>query len=168
MTKTKPPEPGLSHHTAHQKRVAEALGRFYDNLTPEMQDEAHREEARKRRPKSDTPSETKEQIAVCRWLWAKRLVYFAVPNGSWLRNPQKQGAILRDMGLRPGVPDLLVLSVPPGQSFKALGLEMKRRTGGKLSEAQEKWRDIMRDVGWYWVVGYGCDDAIEKLEELGY
>jgi len=48
-----------------------------------------------------------------------------------------------------------------------VAVEMKRRVG-KLAPEQERMHELMHEAGWHVVVGYGSEDAIRKLQELGY
>jgi hypothetical protein len=68
------------------------------------------------------------------------LAYCHVPNGGW-RAPAEAG-IFRAMGVRRGVPDLL-LWTPHGQSF---GVELKAGKG-KESDAQILWRSTLESLG---------------------
>ena len=60
--------------------------------------------------------------------------FFAVPNGG-VRNI-REAARLKAGGVRPGVPDLVIVSHNGHCAF----LEVKRQ-GGSLSPAQREWRD---------------------------
>jgi hypothetical protein len=78
---------------------------------------------------------------------------FHVPNGGW-RSPI-DAAILKGMGVRPGVPDLIVIR--EGLPF---GLELKAE-GGRLSDAQAEALDAMKaagDVG----IAHGLDAALRQ------
>jgi hypothetical protein len=67
---------------------------------------------------------------------------YHIPNGGY-RSPVEAG-ILKSMGVRAGVPDLL-LPVGCG-TYNSLYIEMKR-PGGKLSENQEDWIAFLRFEG---------------------
>lgn len=84
---------------------------------------------------------------------------FHVPNGE-VRDP-RTAAKLKWLGVRPGVPDLL-LPVPRGQ-YTGLALEMKRRSGASTSEAQKRFLEALRGCGWHVAVCAGADEAIGEL-----
>jgi hypothetical protein len=114
-----------------------------------------------------TPLETVEQQAVVQWLLYRHLIFFAVPNGSF-RN-KREAARLQREGVQSGVPDLLILNMPPAQpQLKGTFVEMKRRRGGKLSQSQVEWRTKVLAQGYMWIQGNGYDHTIQQLEALGY
>ena len=89
---------------------------------------------------------------------------FAVPNGAAMGGG-KVGAIrantLKAEGLRPGTPDLVIPS--PRGGYFGVFLEMKTKTG-KLSENQSQFLEQAKKYGYYCVVAYGADEAIQHLE----
>jgi hypothetical protein len=107
-----------------------------------------RQLALKKRPEID------EQEDVCRWLKAKGILYFAVPNGG-KRGKTAQAQAKRE-GIQSGVPDLVIL-VPFG---RAIFVEMKRRKGGTVTAAQKYWVKRLRVLGFDAEVCRGSDDAI--------
>ena len=82
---------------------------------------------------------------------------FAIPNGGW-RTPST-ALKLKLEGVSPGVPDLFVPTIN-------LFIEMKAE-GGRLSEAQEDWIFYLMSRGLRVIVGYGFEDAKEKVLTLG-
>jgi VRR-NUC domain len=84
---------------------------------------------------------------------------FHVPNGGW-RSPI-EAAILKGMGVRPGVPDLIVIK--DGLPF---ALELKAE-GGRLSAAQSEALEEMRTAGADVGVAHGLDAALRWLTERG-
>lgn len=96
------------------------------------------------------------QIAVCRHLHSleqvyKSFTYYAVPNGGFRR--PVEAAILKAMGVRAGVPDLVLLG-PNGQScyveFKA--------DKGRLTESQEMFHAKLKALGFdVIVVTFDCN-----------
>ena len=86
------------------------------------------------------PTETEDQIALIEWfdLWAPadlRGRLAAIPNGGW-RHP-KTAAVLKATGVRPGFPDLVLLT--PRGGYAGLMVELKRVRGSKTSTAQKDW-----------------------------
>lgn len=115
------------------------------------------------------PTEASEQVAVVRWLTRHRVFFAAVPNGG-LRRGQGGGA-QRSLGVRPGMPDLLIFDAPPQRPDKhGVALEMKRAgaTASALSQAQLDTLNDLAARGWALAIGYGATDAIWKLKALGY
>lgn len=114
------------------------------------------------------PTEDEEQIAL--FTWAHHMAVtgkhpelfrlFHVPNGG-SRGPAEAGRF-KAMGVKPGVPDVF-LDVPRG-GFHGLRIEMKRRRGGVLSDAQADWIDYYNHIGYRAVVCYGWNEAREAIE----
>jgi hypothetical protein len=84
---------------------------------------------------------------------------FHVPNGGW-RSPI-EAAILRGLGVMPGVPDLIVIK--DGLPF---ALEPKAE-GGRLSPAQSEAIEAMNAAGADVGVAHGLDAALRWLTERG-
>ena len=119
--------------------------------------------------KKPQPSEHQEQVAVVKWLTLHHIDFFAVPNGAAFRS-KIQAAKLKREGLTPGVADLIVTD-PPSEAHTAavVALEMKRRSGAGPSAIQRSWLNRHANkAGWICLVGYGAEDAINKLKALGY
>jgi hypothetical protein len=117
-------------------------------------------------------SETQEQIAVVKHLDmvkydGRPLRFSAIPNGG--KRDAKTAAILKHMGVKPGVMDLLIFDTPPNYPLmKGAALEMKKRTGGVVSDEQQDWLDYFDKNSWVTGVAHGQDEAIELLREWGY
>jgi hypothetical protein len=116
----------------------------------------------------NVPSEHAEQAAVCDWLdLHPSVIWFAVPNGAKLGGTKAQrfGMVnkLKREGMTPGAPDIIILA-PRGQYHGCL-LEMKRVKGGKLSDNQREFLARAEQAGYYTIVGYGAESAIQLLEE---
>lgn len=82
---------------------------------------------------------------------------FSIPNGGQRGKITAQKLKLE--GLTPGVPDLFV---PEWR----LWIEMKRIRGGTLSTAQKQIIPELERVGYTVIVGYGCEDALDKVKRL--
>ena len=84
------------------------------------------------------------QKAVVYWLDVQRrlgrLSYFHVPNGG--RRGKREAGILQGMGVRPGVPDLVIMF----PAAHVLFIEMKA-TKGSLSPQQKLFHDELRRFG---------------------
>lgn len=121
--------------------------------------------------KPPLPSEDSEQAAVSRFLSKIGAFHCHVPNGG--TRGRVEAARFRRMGVKAGIPDLLIFDVPEGAGFAGVALEMKRRRGGQgrpaaVTAAQRKAIAQFDQCGWETHVAYGAQDAIEFLNELGY
>ena len=123
-------------------------------------------------------TEFQEQCLVVKWLEAKRLTFCHVPNSGG-KGPAfaVRGHRLKMAGARAGFPDLLVFDHPDNrirrpvdtiQPACGVAIEMKTRKGGTASPEQKQWAEFLTRCGWVWFVAHGADEAIQKLEELGY
>ena len=141
--------------------------------------------SRIKKNRSKYPSEAQEQEQLCKWLTAKNVCYFAVPNGG-LRL-KRTGAQLKKQGVKAGVPDLLIIDHPnmvvDGEIVKFVGvaLELKRQSERPkelaedlrdqpfkgASESQRAWLNRFSKRGWISFVAYGALDAMLKLVACG-
>lgn len=116
-------------------------------------------------------SEFEEQKALCRWLDAKRLSYFAVPNENLMSSHNRktaaiQGAKLKQAGKKKGAPDLQV-----HLKNIVLFIEMKRTVQkGKskpvVSIEQKAWIERLNNLGHPAKVCYGWQEAKEFVESV--
>jgi hypothetical protein len=74
----------------------------------------------------------------------------------------KHQAILVGMGVHPGFADLLLLC-----DGRVLFLELKSLKG-RLSPAQEEFRDAVLAQGFGWALVRSLDDALEALADQGF
>jgi hypothetical protein len=86
--------------------------------------------------------------------------WFHVPNGE-LRDPAT-AAKLKRMGVRPGVPDLLLLI-----GGRLHGLELKRERGGTVSPEQIAVHAELTAAGAIVATARGVDEALGLLEQWG-
>lgn len=89
----------------------------------------------------------------------KDVKIFAIPNGG-----QRNiiiAAKLKSEGVSKGVPDLFI----PAWN---LWIEMKREKKSSVSKDQKEWHEYLESIGHTVIVGYGCDDAIFKLNNLTF
>lgn len=129
---------------------------------------------RNARPTRDidvSPSEATEQEMLFQWAQyasamhpeLNTLYHIANEGGMGARrgyNRQKQG-------VKAGVPDIC-LPVPKGK-YGALYIELKRRSGGHVSDAQKRWIAMLNHQGNRAVVCKGFDEAREEIERyLGF
>jgi hypothetical protein len=87
------------------------------------------------------------------------VTWFAVPNGGW--RFKKTATRLKATGVRPGVPDIIVLA-----RGKFHGIELKRETGRTTKTQDDFGAEIERAGGGYHVCK-GFREALLCLIELG-
>ena len=100
------------------------------------------------------------------WLDAIGVLWCHVPNGG-VRNPVA-GAHLKAQGMKAGVPDVLIFTVPTNLDARGVAVELKRLKGGRATPTQKAWHGALRRVGWKVHVAHGALDAIDWLQALGY
>jgi hypothetical protein len=120
------------------------------------------------------PSEAHEMKCLALWLNARFSPYgwIHVPNERILRAkdiPYYKSLLAQ--GLKPGFPDILVLSsplttTPHGLYAKGAAVELKRRHGAKPKENQLRWAKELCDLGYLTHVAYGYEDARKWLESI--
>ena len=121
---------------------------------------------RKRKPSHNTsPLERDEQTLLFEWAEYAECTYpelrymYHIPNGG--RRSNVEAHYLRLEGVKSGVPDIC-LPVPRG-GYGALYIEMKRRRGGTVSDAQKKWITGLNAIGNRAVVCRGFDEARDAI-----
>jgi hypothetical protein len=100
-----------------------------------------------------------EQQGLVKWFRLKfpEVLIFAVPNGEY--RAMSTAKKLRDEGVVPGVPDLCV----PEWN---LWVEMKRESGGTVSQEQSRIHNYLRGIGHTVIVGKGAEDASRQILDL--
>ena len=112
-----------------------------------------------------TPTEAAEQRAIFEMCAALSGRYpqlgmlFHIPNGG-SRNTA-EAANLKRQGVKPGVPDLF-LAVPSGK-YHGMFIELKRRTGGRVSEHQRAWLNALSRQGYRAIICNGAREAVDEL-----
>jgi len=116
--------------------------------------------------KASVPSEHEEQAVLIYWasVMAKNQIpelklLFAIPNGG-LRD-KVVAAKLQAEGVKPGVPDLMLPVARHG--FHGLYIEMKRISGGRVSDEQKFWHAALIGQGYCVVV---CEGAVEAMAAI--
>lgn len=122
-----------------------------------------------RAAKAAIPTEHDEAVALMRLVHLHEPQHpilhrlFHVPNGG-LRSKASAGK-LKAEGVRSGVPDYILpcrgYSKDQGQfhSFIGLAVELKRRKGGAVSDAQKDWVEFLSNAGWKVAVCSGHESA---------
>ncbi len=120
------------------------------------------------KPKSVSPkpnpsclTEAEEQIIAATWLSKRNIPFYHVPNGGY--RDYYEGAKLKRMGVKSGVPDLCICVARGG--YHGLYIELKRVYGGKLSDTQLVWRDILIKEGYMWREAKGSGECIRIVED---
>lgn len=113
---------------------------------------------RKMMPGMTFPSEREEQIGFVNWFESKfsGVRIFHIPNGG--HRSMIVAKSLKAEGVKPGVPDL---QVPAWR----LWIEMKRVTGGRLSEDQKDWIAYLESIGDSVIVAKGAREASRQVLE---
>lgn len=106
------------------------------------------------------PTEQQEQFTAVAWLRKKGVPFYHVPNGG--RRDYIEAAKFKRLGVSAGVPDLCLPIARKG--YHGLYIELKRVSGGKLSETQMTWRDILLREGYAWYEAKGAADLIQFVE----
>ena len=110
-------------------------------------------------------NETEEQIALMDWarmmsgIHPELKLLYHVPNEG--KRSKTAGGVLKAMGLRKGVPDI-VLPVPRGK-YHGLYLELKRADSGKTSEDQLWWLRQLDEQGYAVTICHGWQQASKNI-----
>lgn len=117
-----------------------------------------------------TRNEDKEQKAVAKWLdWHDVSPWTHVAHEG--KRHKAYAKKLKEMGTKPGVPDVVIFKPPPEDPDKnGTAIELKRRDGYRsdVTEYQEEWLRDLEESNWVVEVCFGSDEAIETLKKLGY
>jgi len=111
------------------------------------------------------PTEHKEQTLFYKWCLANSETYpdlnaiFAIPNGG--NRDAITGRHLKDEGVRAGVPDMF-LPVARG-NWHGLFIEMKKRSGGRVSKEQLTWASVLNGLGYLTIIAKGFQEAREHV-----
>lgn len=117
------------------------------------------------RTKDLVATEAQEQKALFEWanLQVRRYpaleLLHAIPNGG-SRN-LIEAKHLKEQGVKAGIPDICL--PVPSRHHTALYIELKRRKGGRVSEAQKKVMFKLRKYGNMAVVCYGWEEARDAI-----
>ena len=116
--------------------------------------------AGKFRLKSQVPYEYQEQIVAANWLTKNNIPFYHIPNGG--RRNAIEGAKFKAMGVKPGIPDICVIVAKNG--YHGLYIELKRKTGGDVSEMQKFWMWELRRQGYDVFLANGADELIKYVQ----
>lgn len=99
------------------------------------------------------PTEDWEQTLFVNWLDSQSYMFTSIPNSTYTRSWSQKNKNKRN-GLRPGLPDLVVLL-----SDKVVWVEMKRVKGGAVSKEQKEWIKALNERGTPAAVCRGFEEA---------
>lgn len=106
------------------------------------------------------PLEHYEQQVVVAYCQRKGIPVAAIPNGQkrtrWEQIEAKQS------GLSSGFPDLIIPLMRHGHG--ALFIEMKTKSGGKVSPNQTYWLTLLTQNNYRAIVAKGADEAIREID----
>lgn len=112
-------------------------------------------------------SEDAEQNELRKLLDASGLRWFHVPNGGF--RDHVTAARLCSLGVKTGVPDILITSRPPKRlEARGVAIELKTRDGGRVLPDQRRWIQGLTEDGWVVAVCHGSDEAVAFLASLGW
>lgn len=128
------------------------------------------------RPHRNNP-EHQQQVIVAQALVLARIPFSASLSGVNLTKAQRGMAKAR--GVQAGEPDIIIHRPPPWHpgligmavEMKTVGMMPKTDRAMKWSGAEPHQRARLQELeneGFLCVVGYGADDAIEKIRAAGY
>lgn len=112
-------------------------------------------------------TESGEQQAVLEWCefnsgrYPELKLLYHIPNEG--KRSKSNGALLKSMGLKKGVPDMC-LPVSRG-GFHALYIELKKDKNAKTSAEQLEWQKALNRADNLCVICHGADEAIEMLKK---
>jgi len=114
-----------------------------------------------------TPLEADEQRTLAQWLDMLGVLWCAVPNGGARRKVEAK--ILVGLGVKVGVPDILIFDPPPARPGRCgAAIELKRIGEARPGPGQQEWLDALERRGWAAALCEGAAMAIQWLEGLGY
>lgn len=111
------------------------------------------------------PREDEEQFKAVIWLTNKNIPFYHIPNGGFRR--LEEAVKFKRLGVRPGVPDICipVARDMDGKSYHGLYIELKRVSGGTLSDAQRYWLEELAKQGYATHVAKGADALIDYVRK---
>ena len=122
------------------------------------------DETEARKPRAQTslrPTENDEQIVVAQYCRYQRIPFVHIPNEG-LRS-KRMGAMLKEMGLQKGFPDIHIPQARGG--YHAMYIELKRDKRSYPTKEQLEWIAYLNKNGYYAVVAYGADEAIAEIKK---
>ena len=100
------------------------------------------------------------QMAVARYLDHTSLIWFHPANER--RTSIQAGARLKRKGVKPGVPDVMILT--PNSVFNGLAIELKIKPN-KPTPKQKEWLKSLLKCGWRCEVVYSLDEFLLIIKD---
>lgn len=107
-----------------------------------------------------TPTEHQIQVAVVQWCDLQRIPIFAIPNGG--KRAIMTARKLKDEGVKPGVPDLMIPLIRG--KFGGMFLELKSGSG-RIRPQQVEWIERLEKEGYCCALAWSVEQAIEAIRE---
>lgn len=104
-------------------------------------------------------SEDNFQKAVARYLDIRGYAWFHCPNGG-SRNIS-EAAKLKAMGVKPGIPDILILEAKKGYHGFAIELKVGKN---KRTDHQMEMQEIFLSNNWKVITSYSLDEVIHEID----
>lgn len=117
--------------------------------------------------KKNIPLESWEQEQFFKWVYANQIKYPELQLVSGSMNGMRVGPAVRSQlkkqGLRRGIPDIDVPVARHGSH--GLKIELKRVSGGAVSEDQERMHELLKLQGYSVIVCYGWRNAVDIIKK---
>lgn len=103
-------------------------------------------------------------MRVAKYLDLTGLLWFHPPNGGFRR--KTEAIRFKKMGVKPGVPDILIVCPfdTDERWYPGLAVELKTKSG-VMTKSQKYWRDRLKSEGWKHSVCRSLDDVIGVVED---
>ena len=106
-------------------------------------------------------NEDDEQATVIEFCELMKIVVVHIPNEG--KRSQAYGARMKRLGMKKGFPDLLFPT--PASGYHGLLIEMKTDKTSRVSPDQRAWIAYLMRHGYYAIVCYGANEAIEVIKK---
>lgn len=124
------------------------------------------------------PTEYQHACWLAQWLRARGVVFHCTMNETPSRAQGQKG---KRMGVWRGIPDFLIFSRPEGMYMRrnlglgvalhecGIAIELKRpKPRGRLTEHQKQALATLEGLGWIAFTAWGWQEAVARLEGLGF
>lgn len=111
--------------------------------------------------KSSIPTEEEDQIKLVVWIRKQGIPVVASANGG--KRNFWEAMKLKRMGVSSGFPDLFIPLA--NRQFPGLFIELKRVSGGVVSDAQLHWLKILRQNGYAVEICRGLEEAKKVITD---
>ena len=114
---------------------------------------------RRQRPEQALQRSVAELLDQLGWLWCH------VPNGGW--RTKTEAAIFQGLGVKPGVPDILIFENWIVDRYGGFGLAIELKAGrGKVTPSQGSWISELTKRGWLCYVARNMDDVMSIIVKV--